>query len=42
MEKTLGDIILHMCTKTFDDMMYCFRDMVCNRQIDRQTDGQKK
>ena len=35
-------IILHMCTKNYDDMMYCSRDMVRNRRIDRQTDGQKK
>ena len=24
-------IILHMCTKNYDDMMYCSRDMVRNR-----------
>ena len=33
-------IILHMCTKNYDDMMYCSRDMVRNRdgQTDRRMD----
>ena len=34
-KKTTGDIIiLHMCTKTYDQMMYSSRDMVPNRQMD--------
>ena len=31
-------IILDMCTKNYDQIMYCSWDMMCNRQ----TDGQKK
>ena len=43
MEKNLRDIlILHMCTKTYDQMMYGSWDMVHNRQMDGQTDGRKK
>ena len=31
-KKTNGDIIiLHKCTKDHDHMLYCFRDMVCDR-----------
>ena len=34
-KKTIGDIIiLHMSTKTYDQMMYSSRDMVPNRQMD--------
>ena len=36
-EKKLGDIIiLHMCTKDDDKMMYDSWDMVCNRRTDGQ------
>ena len=43
MKKTPGDIIiLDTCTENYDDMMYCFRDMMGNRRIDREKDGQKK
>ena len=43
MKKTPGDIIiLHMCTKNYDQMMYGSWDMVRDRQTDRQTDGRKK
>ena len=39
MKKTTGDIIiLHMCTKNYDNMMYSSWDIVCNRQMDRRTD----
>ena len=39
MKKNPGDIIiLHMCTKNYDQMMYSSWDMVHNRQMD----GQKK
>ena len=31
MTKMLGDIILCMCTKNDDQMMYCSWDMVCDR-----------
>ena len=31
-------IILHMCTKYYDQMMYGSQDMVRDRQTDRQTD----
>ena len=42
MKKTPGDfIILHICTKNYEDMMHCFPDMVCNGRIDRKMDGQK-
>ena len=37
MKKTPGDIILlHMCTKNYDYMMYSSWDMVCNGRTDRQ------
>ena len=29
-----------MCTKNYDHMMYGFWDMMCNRQMDRLTEGQ--
>ena len=39
MKKTPGGIIiLHMCTKNYDHMMYGSLDMVC----DRWMDGRKK
>ena len=39
MKKIPGDIIiLHMCTKNYDQMMYGSQDMV----RDRRTDGRKK
>ena len=39
MNKTSGDIIiLHTCTKNYDQMMYGSWDMVHNRQMDRQKD----
>ena len=35
--RTLRDIIiLHMCTKNYDHMIYSSRDMVRNKQTDRQ------
>ena len=37
-KKTPGDIILHMCTKNYDHMMYGSWDMKRDRQTDRQTD----
>ena len=41
-----NNIILHMCTKNYNPMMYCSLDMMyseeMDRQIDRQTDGQEK
>ena len=40
MKKMPADIIiLRMCTKNYDQMMYGSQDMVHNRRIDRQTDG---
>ena len=54
MKKTFGDIIiLHICTKNYDQMMYGSSDLVCDGihermegradgQTDRQTDRQKK
>ena len=43
MRTTLGEIIiLHMCTKNYDQMMYGSWDMVRNRRMDGQTDGHKK
>ena len=40
MNKTPGDIIiLHMCTKNYDHKIYSSWDMVCNRWMDRLTDG---
>ena len=42
-KKTPGDIIiLHMCTKNYNDVIYCSPDMVRDRRIDRQKDRQKK
>ena len=36
-----GDIIiLHMCTKNYDQMMYGSRDMVHDERTDGQTDRQ--
>ena len=35
-------IILHMCTKNYDQMMYGSWDMVCDRWMDGQTDGWKR
>ena len=41
MKKMPGDIIiLHMCTKNYDQMMYSSWDMVHNRWKDRCTDRQ--
>ena len=43
MKKMPGDIIiLHMCTKNYDQMMYGSWDMVRDGQTDRRTDGRKK
>ena len=40
MKKTPGDIIiLHICTKHYDHMMYSFWDMVRDRRMDRRTVG---
>ena len=39
MKKQPGDIILHKCTKNYDQMMYGSRDMVRDRQTGGQTDG---
>ena len=40
MKKTPQDIIiLHMCTKHYDQMLYGSWDMVCDRQTDGETDG---
>ena len=42
-KKAPGDIImLHMCTKNYNQLMYSFWDMVNDRQMDRWMDGQKK
>ena len=42
MRKTCGDIIiLHMCTKNYDQMMYGSSDMVGDGWTDGQTDGQR-
>ena len=39
-KKTPGDIIiLHMCTKNYDQMMYSSWDMVCDGRTERRTDG---
>ena len=39
MKKLPGDtIILHMCTKNYDQMMYSSSDMLCDRQMDGQTE----
>ena len=41
MKKTPGDIIiLHMCAKSYDQMMCGSWDMVCNGRMYGQTDGQ--
>ena len=34
-----GIIILHMCTKKYDQMMYASWDIVCDRWTDRQMDN---
>ena len=40
---TPGDIIiLHMFPKNYDQMMYCYWDMVRDRRTDARTDGRKK
>ena len=40
MKKTRGDvIILHMCVKNYDQMMYCSWDMVRDGRTDGRTDG---
>ena len=40
MKKMPGNlIILQMCTKNYDLMMYASWDMMCNRQMDRRMDG---
>ena len=40
MKKTPGDIIiLHICTKNYDLMLYSFWDIVRDRLMDRQTVG---
>ena len=41
MKKIPGDIILHMCTKNYDQMMYGYRDMVHDRQMDGRSDIQR-
>ena len=38
MKKTPEDIILHMCTKNYDQMVYRSWDMVCNRWTNGQTE----
>ena len=40
MKKTPGDIILHMCTKSYHYMMYGPWDMVRDREVDGWPDGQ--
>ena len=35
-------IILHMCAKNYDQMMYGSWDMLHDRRTDKQTNGQKK
>ena len=38
MKKNPGDIIiLHMCTKNYDQMMYSSWDMACDGQIEKVT-----
>ena len=39
MNKEPGDIILHKCTKNYDQMMYGSWDMLRDRLRDGQTDG---
>ena len=41
-KKTLEISSFYMCIKNYDQMMYGYWDMVCNRQMDRLTDRQKK
>ena len=41
MKKIPGDIMLHMCTKNYDQMMYGYRDMVHDRQMDGKSDIQR-
>ena len=41
MKKIPGDIILHMCTKNYDQMIYGYRDMVHDRQMDGKSDIQR-
>ena len=41
-KKKSGDIIiLHICTKNYDQMMYGSWDMVRDGRTDRRTDGRK-
>ena len=41
MKTTPGDIIvLHICTKNYNQMMYDFWDIVRNRRKDKRTDRQ--
>ena len=43
MKKKPGDIIiLHMCTKNYDEMKYDSWDMVRDGRTDGRTDGRKK
>ena len=43
MKKAARDIIiLHMCTKNYNQMIYGSWDMVYHGRTDRPTDGQKK
>ena len=38
-KKPLGDIILHMCTKNYNQMMYSSWDIVRDGRTDRMSDG---
>ena len=40
-KKTPRDIILHMCTKNYDKMMYASWDMLHDGQMDRKCDKQR-
>ena len=40
-EKELRDIILCICIKNYDPMIYGSWDRVCDGRMDRQTDGRK-
>ena len=43
MKEIYGDIIiLHVCNKNYDQMMYGSWDMVHDRRTDGQTNSQKK
>ena len=43
MKKAPGDIIiLHMCIKSYDQMMYSSWEMVRDGRTDGRTDGRKK